>query len=154
MVNVRAETAWLCLSPRVNASQWAAREPGHVLQPKYWSGQQLTLSADTGRELQLTLMYREKVTFAMSFPSVSASVFHLLLGCRQSFVQITQNDNRFHGMFRVKMANFIVSHKFTKKDINTQKFNYTAKKVSQMFKDVFLMNKNEYQAWNRNSNLK
>lgn len=86
MVNVRAETAWLCLSPGVNASQWAAREPGHVLQPKYWSGQQLTLSADTGRELQLMLMYREKVTFAMSFPSVSASAFYLLLGCRQSFV--------------------------------------------------------------------
>lgn len=56
-------------------------------------------------------------------------------------------------MFRVKMANFIVGHKFMKKDINTQKFNYT-KKGSQMFKDVFLMNKNEYQAWNRNSNLK
>lgn len=51
------------------------------------------------------------------------------------------------------MANFIVGHKFMKKDINTQKFNYT-KKGSQMFKDVFLMNKNEYQAWNRNSNLK
>lgn len=52
------------------------------------------------------------------------------------------------------MANFIVSHKFMKKDINTQKFNYAAKKDSQMFKDVFLMNKNECQARNRNSNLK
>lgn len=57
-------------------------------------------------------------------------------------------------MFGVKMANFIVCHKFMKKDINTQKFNYTAKKDSQMFKDVFLMRKNEYQARNRNSNLK
>jgi len=57
-------------------------------------------------------------------------------------------------MFGAKMADFIVSHKFMKKDINTKKFNYTAKKDSQMFKDVFLMRKNEYQARNRNSNLK
>lgn len=35
---------------------------------------------------QLTLMYREKMTFAVSFPSVSALIFHLLLGSRQSFV--------------------------------------------------------------------
>lgn len=67
---------------------------------------------------------------------------------------MTQNDNRFHGMFRLKTAIFIVGHKFMKKEINTQKFNYTAKKDSQMFKDVFLMKKNQYQAWNRNSNLK
>lgn len=40
---------------------------------------------DAGRELQLTLMYREKVTFAVSFPSVRASIFHLLLCCRKSF---------------------------------------------------------------------
>lgn len=51
------------------------------------------------------------------------------------------------------MANFIVSHKFTKKDMNTKKFSYTAKKDSQMFKDVFLMNKNKYQTLHRNSNL-
>lgn len=44
------------------------------------------LSMDTGHELQLMLTYRGKVTFAVSFPYVSASIFHLLLGCRQSFV--------------------------------------------------------------------
>lgn len=63
------------------------------------------------------------------------------------------SDNRFHGMFGAKMANFIVSHKFMKKDMNTKKFSYTAKKDSQMFKDVFLMNKNKYQTLHRNSNL-
>lgn len=52
------------------------------------------------------------------------------------------------------MANFIASHKFIKKDINTQEFNDIVKQDSQIFKDVFLMNKKEYQAWNRNSNLK
>lgn len=63
-----------------------ARELGHILQPKYWYGQQLMLSMDTGCELHPMLMYKGKVVFATSFPSVSASIFHLLLGCRQTFV--------------------------------------------------------------------
>lgn len=72
--------------PLSYVSQWAVKEPSHVLWPKYWLGQQLTLSMDTGGELQLMLMFREKVAFAVSFPSVSASVAHLLLCCRQRFV--------------------------------------------------------------------
>lgn len=64
--------------PLSSVSQWAVREPRQVLWPKDWSGQQLTLSLDTGYELQL-MMFREKATFAVSFPSVSASVSHLLL---------------------------------------------------------------------------
>lgn len=34
---------------------------------------------------------------------------------------VNNGNNRFHGMFGAKMADFIVSHKFMKKDINTKK---------------------------------
>lgn len=61
--------------PLSYVTQWTVREASHVLWPNFWSGQQLTPSMDTGWELQLMPMFKEKVTFAVSLFLLSVLLY-------------------------------------------------------------------------------